>query len=71
MGSITFSMIIGFDAFVDAFSIVAIPCLGLTENEASWFASVECFCVCFFAPIGGKIAERKIRTSFFQMTKFI
>ena len=50
-------MIVGFDAFVDAFSTVAIPYLGLTENEASWFASVECFFVCFFAPIGGKIAD--------------
>ena len=50
-------MITGLYAYVSAYATVAIPYLGLTESEASWFASIECFFVCFFAPIGGKVTD--------------
>ena len=49
-------MVTGLYAYVSAYATVAIPYLGLDENEASWFASIECFFVIIFAPMGGAIA---------------
>ena len=57
MGAGTFSMIICLFEYNLAYSTVIIPYFGLTKFEASWFASISCFFVCFFAPIGGKVTD--------------
>ena len=57
LGAVTVSMIPGLYGYVAAYATVAIPYVGLDENEASWFASLEYFFIFFFTPLGGKIAD--------------
>ena len=38
------------------FATVALPQLKLNENESSWFASIDLFCLMVFAPLGGALS---------------
>ena len=38
------------------FATVALPQLKLNEDESSWFASIDLFCLMVFAPLGGALS---------------
>ena len=43
---------------LSAYATIALPQLGLNENQGSWFASLDMFALMLFAPIGGILSGK-------------